>query len=59
MQMDLLGPLLWAGGVFKSFKLIKQVTGPSISLPRAGRGLCVMRPSEKGLPMVIAFLKQD
>lgn len=41
MQMDPLGwpPPGW--GVFKPFKLEKRVTGPFISLPRAGVGGCV------------------
>lgn len=41
MQMDPLGWPAPGWGVFKPFKLEKQVTGPFISLPRAGVGVCV------------------
>lgn len=40
MQMDLLGWLAPGWGVFKPFKLEKQVTEPFISFPRAGVGVC-------------------
>lgn len=52
MQMD----LLWAGENSSYSNWRSRSLGHSF--PYQGRGLCVMRPGEKGLPKV-ACLKQD